>query len=152
MSKILFVSSSGGHYSELKILINKLSINNFIVVTETSPLNNKHDKIDYYLNNGSRKNLFKYIFVFIKNLYLTFYILLKEKPTTIISTGAHVCVMFFIIGWIFNIKTIYIESFAKVYSKSLSYKLASRFIDITYVQHKELLNVYKNSIYLGGLY
>ncbi len=150
MKKILLVSSAGGHFSEL----NKLKIDSEyqqVIVTEKVK-NKENEKVDYYLTYGSRNQLFKYFFIFILNFFKTLKIMLKEKPDIVISTGAHSCVAFFIVSKIMGKKNIYIESFAKVNSPSLTYKLSKKFLDKVIVQHKQMLKTYENSIYLGGLY
>ncbi|MGL5021065.1 MAG: PssD/Cps14F family polysaccharide biosynthesis glycosyltransferase [Mycoplasmatales bacterium] len=152
MSKILFVASAGGHFSELMQMKKTMNIHDSIIVTEgvSSSINNKD--INYFLKYGTRSRIFKYIFIFIYNFFLTIKILFKEKPDCIISTGAHSCVSFFILGKLFKCKLVYIESFAKVNRPSLTYKIIHNFCDVIYVQHKEMLEVYKDAIYIGGLY
>ena len=82
------------------------------------------------------------------------YYLYRYRPKYLISTGAHSCVPFFIIAKIIlpRIKTIYIESFAKVNSPSMTYNFIKNKCDVVIVQHQELLDIYPNSVYLGGVY
>lgn len=148
MSKILLVSSAGGHFSELK----KLKISDKYEKIIVSEKIKEDETIDYYLKYGSRNELFKYFFIFFYNAFLSLKIILKEKPNIIISTGAHSSVSFFIIGKILRKKTVYIESFAKVNSPSLTYKISKYFIDYCIVQHEEMLSVYEDALYFGGLY
>ena len=49
-------------------------------------------------------------------------------------------------------KLIYIESFAKVTSQTLSGRLLYKYADQFYVQWKEMLEFYPNAIYKGGIY
>ena len=49
-------------------------------------------------------------------------------------------------------RLIYIESFAKVTSATLTGKLLYKFADQFYVQWKSMLKVYPKAIYLGGIY
>lgn len=151
MKKILLISSSGGHFSEL----NKLKISakyKTIIVTEKNKdtVNNKN--IDYYLKYGTRDKLIKYLFIFLNNSLKALKIIIKDKPQVIISTGAHSCVPFFVIGKLLRKKTIYIESFAKVNTPSLTYKIANKFMDEVIVQHQEMLEVYPKAKYYGGVY
>ncbi len=150
MKKVLLVSSAGGHFSELK----KIKLDKkYKQILVTEKINDKKNiEVDYYLRYGSRNYLFKYFFIFIINFFISAKIMLKEKPDVVISTGAHSCVVFFILAKIMKKKTIYIESFAKVNSFSLTYKLVNKFLDYTIVQHKSMLEIYKKSLYFGGLY
>lgn len=49
-------------------------------------------------------------------------------------------------------KLIYLESFAKVTSKTLSGKILYRIADRFYVQWEEMLKLYPKAIYKGGIY
>ncbi len=147
MKKIMLVSSAGGHFSELQ----KLDVfNDSIVVTEKTK--NIDNPSYLYLKYSSRQNKFKYPFIFLYNCFLSLKYILKYKPEIIISTGAHSCVSFFYLAKLFKIKTIYIESFAKVYTPSLTYKLIKPVCDYVIVQHEELQQVYQGSLYFKGVY
>lgn len=146
MKKILLVSSQGGHFAELK-KIKRTKNYKYIVVSESK---SKKENLDYTLYPGTRNNLFKYIFIFIYNFFKTFGILVRERPDFIITTGAHSCVPFIYLSKLFKSKTIYIESFAKVSKKSLTYKLIKYAVDEVIIQHKEL--DYPNAYYYGGIY
>ncbi len=151
MAKILFVSSGGGHFAELKKLNQVMSDHETIIVTEKKATWN-HKKINYTLFKGSRENKLKFLFVLLLNSIKSLFILIRVRPKIIISTGAHSCVAFFYLGKLFRCKIIYIESFAKVTSPSLTYKLTKRVIDVLFVQHEELIDIYPGSLYIGGVY
>lgn len=149
MAKLLLVSSAGGHLSELMQLQALEKKHELIICSEDKILN---EKIDYYLEYSSRSEGLSYLIKFFKNSIKAYKIIKKTKPNVIISTGAHSCVPFYWLGRLFKIKTIYIESFAKVESASLTYKLIKPVTDVTIVQHEQMLNVYKDAQYLGGVY
>lgn len=145
---IMLVSSAGGHFNELQ----KLSVfndPNNVIVTEKK---GKLQKNIQYLKYGTRENKFIYPLIMIYNFCKAFYLLIKFRPKIIISTGAHTCVSFFLLAKLVRAKTIYIESFAKVYTSSLTYKIIKNFCDIVIVQNEELLPIYQNAIYLGSVY
>ncbi|MFV0287983.1 MAG: PssD/Cps14F family polysaccharide biosynthesis glycosyltransferase [Mycoplasmatales bacterium] len=151
MKKVLLVSSSGGHFAEL----NKINLDEKyqkIIVTEKNKDTIGQKNVDYYVIYGSRKKLIKYLFIFLLNSLKALKIIVLNNPQMIISTGAHSCVPFFIIGKLLKKKTIYIESFAKVTTPSLTYKIAHKFMDEVVVQHEEMLKVYPNAKYYGGIY
>ncbi len=149
MAKILLVSSAGGHFSELQQLNALADKHQLIYVTEDKI---KNDQVDYYLKYGSRAKLFNYFKISLINTKRTWQILTKEQPDMIISTGAHSCVTFFWIAKLKKIKTIYIESYAKVNSPSLTYKLIKPVCNQVIVQHQQMLKVYPEAKYLGGLF
>ena len=53
---------------------------------------------------------------------------------------------------LFKKKIIFIETFARVNSKSMSGKMINKIADVFLVQHEEMLDVYENAIYKGDLY
>lgn len=142
---IMLVSSTGGHFSELQHL-DVFNDPNNIIVSEK-----KHERC-LPLIYGSRSNMLTYPFIFIRNCFRAYKYIKKYKPWLIISTGAHSCVPFFWLAKVFKIKTIYIESFAKVTTPSLTYKLIKNCCDVVVVQHEQMQDVYPGSIYLGGVY
>ena len=91
MKRVIFTSSSGGHLTELLKLEKIFSEYEYLLVTEktevTEKLSNKYN-IEY-LKYGSRFYFLKYIFVFIYNIFKCIYIVIKFKPETVVTTGAH---------------------------------------------------------------
>jgi UDP-N-acetylglucosamine:LPS N-acetylglucosamine transferase len=151
--KICLISSSGGHFEQL-LMLRKLSEKyKTFIVTEKTKYNKSDKKIDYYITQVNRKELFfllKIICIFIKSLY----IFIKEKPDVIISTGVLAAIPMMIIGHIFKKKIIYIESFAKINSPTMTgnFIYKKNISDQFYVQWKSMLDFYPNAIYKGGIY
>ena len=152
MKKFMLVASAGGHLAELQKLALANHPDSIIITEKTDSVNNPNYK---YLRYGTRSKIFVYPFIFMSNFMRAMYYLLRYRPKYLISTGAHSCVPFFIIAKIIpkrSIKTIYIESFAKVNSPSMTYNFIKNYCDVVIVQHQELLDIYPNSVYLGGVY
>lgn len=151
MKKILFISSTGGHLAELMALDELIDSNDSLIVTEkdqtTINLSNKY--LVEYLVKGSRTKKIRYIFKFGYNTLKSLAIFIKFKPEVIITTGAHSAVPMCYIGKLFNKQIIFIESMARVNSKSLSGKLIEKVASEVIVQHEEMLDVYENAK-LGG--
>lgn len=150
----MFISSVGGHLTQLLELKEIFNDYNYILVTEktavTKDMNSKY-KMEY-LKYGSRKYLFKYIFIFIFNIIKSLFLFIKYRPEVIITTGTHTAVAMCYIGWLFRRNVIYIESFAKSKSPTLSgrmvYPIATTFV----VQWEEMLKFYPKAEYWGGIY
>lgn len=152
MKKVCFIASTGGHFEQLmmlKPLMNKYE--SFIVTEKTDYSVARNSKKIYYLNQVNR-NEKTFIFKMILNSFNTFSIFMKEKPDVIISTGALATIPMCLLAKIFKRKLIFIESFAKVNSPTLTGRLLSKFADQFYVQWKDMLKVYPNAIYKGGIY
>ena len=150
--KIIFAASSGGHYEQLMMLKPLMEKNDSCVITEKTTYKPKTSFRNYYMTQVNRKEILfipKMIFNSIKSLE----ILLKEKPDAIICTGVLAMLPICILGkTIFKAKLIYIESFAKVDSPTLSGKFLYKFADRFYVQWEKMLEIYPRAIYKGGIY
>ena len=151
--KICLISSSGGHFEQL-LMLRKLSDDyDTFIVTEKTKYNKKSNKINYYISQVNRKEIlfiFKMLLITIKS----FFIFLKEKPDVIISTGVLAAIPMMFIGHIFKKKVIYIESFAKISSPTMTGNLIYKkhIADQFYVQWESMLEFYPNAIYKGGIY
>ena len=88
----------------------------------------------------------------IVNIFKSFKIYLEEKPDLIITTGVLSMLPMCIWMKLNKKKIIYIESFAKVTSPTMSGKLMYKYADQFYVQWPQMKEVYPNAIYLGGIY
>lgn len=151
MKKFMLVASAGGHLAELQKLALANHPDSIIITEKTDSVNNPNYK---YLRYGTRSKIFVYPFIFMSNFMRATYYLYRYRPKYLISTGAHSCVPFFSIAKIIlpRVKTIYIESFAKVNLPSMTYNFIKYNCDVVIVQHQELLDIYPNSVYLGGVY
>lgn len=153
MKKICLISSSGGHFEQL-LMLRKLEKNHKIfIVTEKTKYNKKDKKINHYVMQVNRKEplfIIKMILIMFKSLY----IFIKERPDVIISTGVLAAIPMIFIGHIFKKKIIYIESFAKINSPTMTGKLVYKknLADQFYVQWESMLEFYPNAIYKGGIY
>lgn len=153
MKKICFIASSGGHFEQimmLKPLMDKYQ--SFIVTEKTSysVLDNTNQKL-YYLEQVNRKEL-KFLYRMVLNTFKSFIIFIKEKPNVIISTGVLATIPMCVLGKIFKAKIIYIESFAKINSPTLTGKFLNKIANQFYVQWEDMKKVYPNAIFKGGIY
>ncbi|WP_196049043.1 PssD/Cps14F family polysaccharide biosynthesis glycosyltransferase [Clostridium saudiense] len=152
MNKICFIASTGGHFEQLmmlKPLMDKYE--SFIVTEKTEYSVIKDDRKIYYLNQVNRHEktfIFKMALNFIKSLNL----FIKERPDVVISTGALATIPMCIFAKVFKKKIIFIESFAKVNSPTLTGKLVYKFADQFYVQWEQMKEHYPNAIFRGGIY
>lgn len=152
MNKICFIASTGGHFEQLmmlKPLMDKYE--SFIVTEKTEYSVIEDDRKIYYLNQVNRHEktfIFKMALNFIKSLNL----FIKERPDVVISTGALATIPMCIFAKAFKKKIIFIESFAKVNSPTLTGKLVYKFADQFYVQWEQMKEHYPNAIFRGGIY
>lgn len=153
MNKICLISSSGGHFEQLLMLTDIGDEFETFIVTEKTKYNLNDKKIKYHVPQVNRKQVL-FIFQMSINFIKSLFIFLKEKPDVIISTGVLAAIPMILLGRVFNKKVIYIESFAKICSPTITgkiiykFKIANRF----YVQWESMKEFYPTAICLGGIY
>ncbi|WP_315112818.1 PssD/Cps14F family polysaccharide biosynthesis glycosyltransferase [Clostridium intestinale] len=152
MKKICFAASSGGHFEQLLMLKPLMKKYDSFILTEKTPYkSNKEETKCYYLNQINRKEGL-FILKFILEFFMSLRIFIKEKPDAIISTGALITVPMCVICKVFKKKVIYIESFAKIKSQTLSGKIVYKFADLFIVQWDNMLKFYPKAINGGSIY
>lgn len=156
MKKVMFISSTGGHLSELMQLKPMFSQYDYHIVTEkdkmTEGLKKEFgDKISYLLY-GTRSHLFKYIFQFLYNCIYTVILYIKYRPRYIVTTGTHTAGPMCYLGKLFGSKIIYIETFANRNTKTETGKLIYPIADLFIVQWEEMLEVYPKAVLGGPIY
>lgn len=153
--KVLFISSTGGHLSELLQLKPLFKKYNSYLITEktksTVGLKQKFDKVNY-LVYGTKDHKFSYIFKFSYNIIKSFVLYIKIRPEVIITTGTHTAVPICYIGRLLGSKIIFIETFANSKTKTLSGKLIYPIANTFVVQWESMLELYPKAIYAGWIY
>lgn len=156
MSKIIFISSTGGHLTELRQLEDLFQKNDSYLVTEKTKNNKslikKYQNRIKFLCYGTKHNMLIYPFICIYNILKSMILYFKIHPDYIITTGAHTCVPMCYIGKIFGSKIIYIETFANIHTKTLTGKLIYPISDVFIVQWKEMLDLYPKAKYWGWIF
>lgn len=150
--KICFAASSGGHFEQLMMLRPLMEQHDSFVVTEKTAYATavKGIKTYYMLQvNREEKSCFLKLLV---NAFKSLRLYFAEKPDVIICTGVLAMIPLCLICKLFGKKLIFIESFAKVTSPTLTGKLLYRFADQFYVQWPQMLEIYPDAIYVGGIY
>lgn len=152
--KILFISSIGGHLTQLLQLKPLFEKYDYHIVTEkssiTEELKDKHPTS--FLVYGARNYLFAYLFKFSYNIIKSLYIFLRERPDVIITTGAHTAVPMCYIAKLFRKKVVFIESFAKTTTPTLSGRLVYPIADLFIVQWETMKEHYPKAVNGGSIY
>lgn len=152
MKKICFIASSGGHFEQLMMLKPLMDRYQFFIITEKTKYSTSNKNIkQYYLLQVNRRE-FSFIFKMSINTIKSLCFFIEEKPDVVISTGVLATIPMCIIAKAFGKRLIYIESFAKISSPTLTGKLLYKFADQFYIQWEELKKFYPNAIYRGGIY
>lgn len=150
--KICFAASSGGHFEQLLMLKPLMERYDSLLVTEKTPYSTpiSQEKM-YYVHQVNRREILFPLWL-ICNTWTELKIVLRERPDYVITTGVLAMIPLCLIEKLFGGKVIYIESFAKVTSPTLSGKLLYRVADRFYVQWESMKKIYPRAIYLGGIY
>lgn len=151
----MLISSLGGHLEQLLSL--KEVINNYdsYILTEknssTINLAKKYNNL-YFLPYMSRKNYLLFFYNFIKSFFVSLRLFFLVKPDVIISTGSACTIFMCVIGKIMGKKVIFIETFSRIQSKTITGKICYTFVDVFIVQWSELKKLYPKAVYLGHIY
>lgn len=150
--KVCFIASSGGHLEEISQLKNiEKRFDSYLITERVKGMKTTFSKKVYYIHQINRHGLLfipRFIRCFCESLKIFF----KEKPDFIITTGALCSFPTCVIGKIYRKKIIYIESFARINSPSLTGKLVYRFADLFIVQWKENIEFYPKAYYGGAIF
>lgn len=152
----MFISSTGGHLSELMQLSSMFSKYDYQIITEKAKnnldLKEKYKGKVHFLIFGTKDHFLTYPFRLFANCFKSLYYYLKFQPDVIITTGAHTAGPMCCLGKIFGSKIIYIESFANISTKTVTGRLIYQFADMFVVQWEEMLKLYPKAIYGGRIY
>lgn len=145
--KLALVCSGGGHFLELYRLKPVWEKHSHFWVTfkgeDTREL--LADERVYFAYRPTNRHLPNLL----RNFRLAFHVLARERPKVLISTGAGLSVPFLYAARFFGIRTIYIESLARVADLSLSGRLVYPVVDRFYVQWPELEVRFEKARYAG---
>ena len=133
--KICLVSSSGGHWEQLKKLQPLVDKYGGFNVTEKTDLKDKWMLPKMVLNSAK-----------------TLYIWVKERPDIIITTGTMVAYPFYILATLLRKRFVYIETFGRANMPTVAGRLMEKHSDLFIVQWESQKKYYKKAIYGGCLY
>jgi UDP-N-acetylglucosamine:LPS N-acetylglucosamine transferase len=144
--KICIVSSCGGHLTEIRLLRPVYArYQYFYVLNDRVALPEDMQDRTYFIRHSERDWLF---FV---NLYEAWRILLRERPSLIVSSGAGPVVPFALIGKLLRIPTLFIENCSRVTVPSLTGRIMYRLADRFFYQWPSLRAYFPRGIHGGPL-
>lgn len=86
----------------------------------------------------------------IANLWLAWRVVRRERPAVILSTGAALAFPFFLVGKLFGLRLVYVESLTRIDSLSLTGRLVYPLADAFFVQWPDAAGP-KRARFVGGL-
>jgi beta-1,4-N-acetylglucosaminyltransferase len=135
--KIALVCSHGGHLSEMLELAEAYKGHQIFYISYIAERTKALDEPKYLLRNiGFNPLLMALAFVQV------LFILLRERPQLIVSSGSEIALPAFYLARLLGIKTIFIEIWAQVHTPTLTGRLVYPVSDAFFVQWPELLDAY----------
>lgn len=150
--KICFTASSGGHIDELMMLAPIMRQHDSFIFTEKTaykPLKNEFKTITTHQINRKKKS---FIIKFPLLWLISAWVLIKERPDVIVSTGALATYPICFMGKRLGKRIIFIESISRVSSGTLTGKWVYSFADTFIVQWEEMLKIYPDATLGGGIF
>jgi beta-1,4-N-acetylglucosaminyltransferase len=138
--KICLACSPGGQLTELQRLMPAFEGKEYFFVTHRSEYSRHLERAYFipYTEGYLRERL-----TWLKTIFIALRILRKERPDVVISTGGgEIAVPFCYAGKLLGAKVIFIETLARITSKSAAGKLIYPIADLFLVQWEPLLKKY----------
>jgi UDP-N-acetylglucosamine:LPS N-acetylglucosamine transferase len=129
------VASSGGHWTQLMRIIPAFTAYEVVFVTVLKSYRSQVPENKFYLiNDANRWNKLRLVLVALKLAW----ILGKERPDVVVSTGAAPGYFALRLGRLFGAKTIWIDSMTNIERLSMSGSLVGRHADLWLTQWPHL--------------
>lgn len=147
--KIALVGSSGGHLTHLLALRPWWSGKDRFWVTfdkpdATSRLDGERTYWCHYPTNRHATNL-------LKNTWLAWRVLRRERPDVVVSSGAAVAIPFFYLAKLFGARTVYLEVYDRIDSRTITGRLVRPVTDRFLVQWEEQRHLYRGAEVVGEI-
>jgi UDP-N-acetylglucosamine:LPS N-acetylglucosamine transferase len=143
---ILVVSSCGGHLKQILDLKPSYSQHKvYFAINDKYSVPEELKESAFRIVHAER-NLLQIV-----HFFEALAILLIARPKILLSAGAAPIVIFCLIGKLFGTKTIFIESFSRLTSPSLTGKIMYRLADIFYYQWETLNEFFPKGKFEGSI-
>ncbi|MBU4328975.1 MAG: UDP-N-acetylglucosamine--LPS N-acetylglucosamine transferase [Acidobacteria bacterium] len=147
--KIGLVCYSGGHLYQLHILEEFWGKHDRFWVTfkKADALSLLKNERTYWAYHPATRNILNLV----RNSFLAWKILRRERPDVIVSTGAAVAVPFFYLAKLFRIKTVFIEVYDRIDRPTLTGRLVYPVADAFVTQWPEQKKAFPRGINIGQI-
>ncbi len=88
----------------------------------------------------------------LRNLRLAFWLMRRDRPDVVVSTGAGVAVPFFVAARVFRVPTVYLEVYDRITSQTLTGRLCYAISDRFLVQWPQQQEAYPDARLVGTVY
>ena len=154
--KVLFISSTGGHLSELLQLSPMFDKYDYFIMTEKTKSNLNLREIFPkkvgYLVYGTKRRFLTYPFKLLYNCFKSLFYFIKFRPKVVVTTGTHTAGPMCCIAKLFRRKVVYIETLANSNTKTATGRLLYHIADLFIVQWEDMLKLYPKAKFGGWIY
>ena len=147
--QVLLVASTGGHLAQLMSLKPWWETRQRAWVTFDKPDARSllsGEVVDYAYHPTTRN-----VFNLCRNMVVAVRVLRRRRPDLIVSTGAGVAIPFFVLAWIIGIRSVYIEVYDRLTSRTVTGRLCRPLSSAFAVQWDEQQGLYPGSQVIGPL-
>ncbi len=88
---------------------------------------------------------------FLRNLKLAWRVVREYRPNVVVSTGAGVALPIFVVARMFKVKTVYVEAYERIESRSLTGRLCYPLSDLFLLQWEDQKRLYPRGEVIGRL-
>jgi UDP-N-acetylglucosamine:LPS N-acetylglucosamine transferase len=147
--RVFLVCSDGGHLAQLHHLEPWWSAHDRTWVTfrkphATSLLDGERVVWAYHPTTRNARNA-------VRNAWLAWKVLRRERPDVVVSTGAGVAVPFFAVARLLGIPTVFVEVYDRIDTRTLTGRLCRPLASLFVVQWPEQQRLYPGAVVLGEL-
>ena len=147
--RLLFVASGGGHLGQLMALEPWWSGHDRTWVTfDTASAAWLGDDRVVFAHQPTTRNIPNLV----RNIALAWRVLHRERPDAVVSTGAGVALPFFLLAKALGVRTVYIEVYDRIDSRTLTGRLCRPLSDLFLLQWERQRELYGSGTVIGGLY
>lgn len=146
---VLMVSTQGGHLAHLVALREWWESRDRLWVCPDTP--DVNDRLAGERIVRSYSPTTRNLFNLVRNSALAVRLLLRERPSLLVSAGAGVAVPFFVAAWLLRIPTVFIEVYDRVDTPTMTGRLCGPFTTRRIVQWQSQLEFYPDAHLVGPL-
>ncbi len=148
--KVLLVASNGGHLLQLLQLADlwPQEKRHWVTFKKSDAVSLLSGEGITWAHHPTNRNILNLI----RNFGLALRVVRRKEVQAIVTTGAGVAVPFAIVGRLYGINVVYIESMARVTSPSLTGRLIYPFANTFIVQWPELQRFFKRAHCFGTVF
>ncbi|MCP5025561.1 MAG: UDP-N-acetylglucosamine--LPS N-acetylglucosamine transferase [Actinomycetia bacterium] len=149
-ARVLLVCSSGGHLAQIMRLESWWKRHDRLWVTFNKPdaQSQLADEPVVWAYHPVTRNVANAV----RNLWLAVKVIRSFRPDVIVSNGAGVAFPFFVFAKVVGVKTVYIEVYDRIDSRTLNGRLCEPLTDLFLVQWPEQQDLYRKAELIGPLY